>query len=1821
MVKRRTARNNARLNKSSTHGNSIDEGLASLQAAADAGRADYEERHGPEELRNLYEQIVPTPDPADIDSWIEQTRDEIASSPDNLSWDYFIEDMRNHLGVPPDVQSAEPNREPLANEADTSETNPAAPTETPAFDPNRWSLNELAIGLADNPGQLSALSAFIDEDQKTHKASGRAWSLADAMERAKAETQFGLPDLPGDALLAIRQKATSLQSQRGRQGGRHKEGESTQGQQESEKPAIDTGELFDGVRVDRMGELLYHIDTEKIRDVFNDKGEKLSWKEKQQQRLNVLVEFGMLSSEKAKELAADLSSVDAAFSQAYKEWNAYKASLNQPKEKGAVGSAEEDEAQQDDSTENTHSAVSNRQIADELADILDGKLTVDKADKVRYGMGVRALGRNGLVQNSGGQFVSPQQLEVIAANADLIRNNLAHRDGEPEPSAPEGEGSEPTPETSVEAEPQSVAGPPDSPDSPPEEPPVEPTPEVTPPSPDTIEQRPLVLSFVDETHDALAAARDAAEARLRNEIQEGGRFKRFMKSLWKGEHGFARAYYREKYKQEALEQIQQQNDVLAQETGDMDARTRAQLATIERFQSEYEESIHEAAGEKRNEVGHTTEFAQKTKQLIARYVNGEISDVAALDEERGRLLQALQDTGNEHLIGEGKVRIDNLVAIADQVKAMVDQGESLERVLEGMKIYSGEARSNVRTEAQLTKTEKVIDWLQRRKIVGGLVGPVGLGVAAAVVVGVTKVGRGSVVAATGATAVPGLAAGIFAGYREKTRMKEERALHAREMAQGKRYNEGDKRREEMEQTRYETENAAEVTATLNELLSGNEAPTREAVQDAYVTIALIEARIRKSDKDSIDFLAYSDVASVEEERRDLDVARAMAKIRLKDHLGELSEGFRTRFGIDDHKTVNQSLEQYIAEMDKLVDASVESKDKAYNKLRNRRVAQAAAVGVVGGFVAGLAAQEVVAFANPSYDGLAEHMLHGGAPSADGRQTVLESWFHGQPGEHIVPSDKYVPHTLGGHKNVLELPDNYKVIQNQNGSFGVEAPNGTRVADELRLDKRGNLTKDSLATLEAQKISVADTGHYKMLASDKPERVSVKEYLKHHKSDVTHVKRDFWYDNNTSKPRFEKNELGLSWGGEGNKGVGSNGSVRMTVAGMTSGGSYHGPEHVSWREAAKDGDLQLAVSASRGTQSDVFMVKVKPDGSIDIPTDHPARKFFTIDKNGQVHFKGAYAEVVEVRGSKGGVTHIAPLATVTGENSTKYVEEVVKHKVWMPHAKLTPPAIETVGREVEGNGVSVWTPRRPLERLAATRQRERGYDSYANGYDSEGRPIHDTVSPRLEADPGRQLELGEELHWFADELKRREGPEYVKKIKDAINSSPELRSLSSELKTITTIPVAAANESENIFKTLSLYAQQDPDQLRHNMILLNVNWLDVAKADPGKRAKIQKTLDEIERARQAFPSLSIAVVTNEYNEAKVKRTGGVIGYVASDLLNTALLALEDKVSSGELAADADVAIVRQDADMRGISRHYLQKLENSMDANPGVDIFHGTIRSDVPMQDRYPGLGIVTNFSQAMSVMNAAANRPWTVGINAVVRASSMAAVGGLGRLTHTGPGSDDVNIAWRISGARRGKPGGYPDDGSYYQSNAIPDVKDHRIVIPVAGMTVDSAADRLLPQYLMGRHFGAAWNSDASRGTSFADGPGGYRDRTADASILNKIKREKVDNGLYERIETNFSGELQHANEDVARRVLSTFFASVPNAYIITGNIGDGSAKFKFTSVGRKFIKDRIERESNGSRNAGSAYGRRKMRQLYGRQYRGGRKPVSAESPLVAPAK
>ena len=1303
--------------------------------------------------------------------------------------------------------------------------------------------------------------------------------------------------------------------------------------------------------------------------------------------------------------------------------------------------------------------------------------------------------------------------------------------------------------------------------------------------------KPLTIAVVDQTHDVEAAAKDYAEARLREESEsarEAGRIKGFLHRIWRGENGIATKYFFNKYVEEAKQRAEEEG-LTALYTDSVELRNAAMGATIARFTSEYDESIHEVAGERRQELAEDSPFGLAVKKLIENYVGGDSKDWSeeAFREAQSRIVRQLDQYGDgDDLIGEGKVRIDNIWQIAQAVKESVNHGESLDNVLQGMKIYTGESRSGVRTEAHQSKIDKTIERLQKSKI-GSLVGPETISLGAAIATGIFRVGRGSLMRAAGVTGIPGLLGGVFAGMRENKRLKEERAIHAREVAQGQEF-EDKGRRAEIEKTRYETVAAKELIGSLEEFID-KEDLSPEELQQCYESIVNAASRIYASDELQADFISYSSVTEVESERFELDVAIARAKVKLEGRLGDLPEALVADLGIDKDGTVDDAIYKSTDVLYSLMDDR-SKKDEAFKKLKRRRVAIAAATGAVTGFTIGLASQEALAFFDSGYDGLLENVLTG--EGGGDRQTLLAGIFHGEGygynTETIVSAGDYTSYDVGGSQGNINLPDNYQLTYNPDGTTNIIDPNGNVFAENISFEADGSLSQASQELLQEKGAVVEDFSAVVSSQESTVQDLSVDEYLDHHHSDLTNITRDFWYDNDTASV-FDNNELGLQWGSQVD-----DGSIRLSISNMTDYGSYHGFDSVSWSDEAQGGTLKFAVSASIDSQDRVFMVDIAPDGSIDIPSDSPAANLFSVDEYGQVEFNGAYGEVVSIQDvDTDGITHVTPLATMEGNNSVSTISttvEVLTDKN-VPKFQITPPPIESVANAtptVEGFGGPAVVLRRPLENIA--RRRPGYYNQYRNGYTEQRESQLEDISPRLRSDRNANLELGEETTRYKQWLAGTRGPEYVSQIEQGINNSKELQQAPGDVDFVVTIPVAAASESENIYNTLGLLARQDSDDIEKSLILLNVNWLDEAKSDSKKASNIRKTIAEIDRARKDFPHLRIATIEREYNRESVEKTGGVIGYVAQDLQSAALLWLQQQIENGKRSPSQDAIIQRYDADIRGMSKHAWRDIRRAFSKYPETDIFKGVTRFGADQYEKYPGFGLVTEMvanTTAISVMEGGVH---TGGANFGVRASTLAATNGVGDARmYSGAGSDDAQLGRRVAAARSGHFMRSSDRHYRNYSESIPVDVNRRVVRLVGGSTVDTDAERFIRRYRDGKWWQSVWSDESGPG-AFSDGAGGYSPRTSGGSSRQN-RPERLSAKTIKDLEINISEELSVASPEHQRRVLSLLFKNTPGAYTLE-DTDDGKVKFKFTKAGRKYIKRYLK-----------SFGRRKHDQLYGNPY------------------
>jgi hypothetical protein len=1365
----------------------------------------------------------------------------------------------------------------------------------------------------------------------------------------------------------------------------------------------------------------------------------------------------------------------------------------------------------------------------------------------------------------------------------------------------------------------------------------------------TTNPEPLKVVLVDQSKDAQDEARDLADARLDRELGEGGKIRQFLNGIWKG--NLARDFYRQRYVSQALETIQTSNNVLADSPAER--RARALESTIERFQSEHDEVIHESAGERREVQAADSVLAVGVKNIIRQAVeraqtSGRPLNVQVLQEERNRFLNEYRKQHGEDALGKGIVMADNMFDIAQTVYGVVEHGESLDHALGRLEVVTGEARNGARTEAKYTAVDKSIDWLSKKGLASFITpGALATGVAAGMAIA-RVTGHGVVGAAT-KTLLPGVAAGAWAALRENKRTKDDRSQHAREMAVGGEFAQDDKRRTEMERTRYESVAAVELITQLQEASTEErlEAGGNDALQAALDALAAAQARIQLSDSRNIDLVSYSSKEDVGEERMMLDLARREARLAVEQRL---TPEARAALNLGPTASARGLIDQRALLFSRVLiegeegQEGIDQKDAAFAKLKAKRVATAAAIGVATGVVGGLVVQETVAAFDSTRFGLIDAIRGETAVPFEGtgevHQTILEGMIRGDETIiHTDAADTYEAYPTGENGSI-EVTSDHTLETNEDGTLSLIDGNGKASVEGLVIDANGTLDQASLDKLEAAGMVVEDKSFDETIQTQTTEQVSTDQYIQNHAAETTRVTRDLWYGNDTPGV-FDQNELRVYRGGSDAAPGIVEGGYQYTVAGMTQNGSWQGGERVDWNQAASNGNLFVAISGTYDSQGNPFMIPIGPDGAVNIPADSPAGQFFA-NENNSVAFNGAYMEIVQTTGQDAeGVVHIRPLATLVGDTSVELVNDTVTTESIVHHAEYS---ITTNGYDTAQANATETAPITPIaSRRSMEALRNEGSENTpetspatpsetASGYGYEnGRISPDRLrrweserSPRLRENPDAELETLEEVDFYYEQQRQRRGEAYVQEIEANVDQSEALQAIDTDSRAIIVMPVGAAQESENIYEALSLYAQQDEDAQKKTTILLNVNWISDATNDPEKKAKIDKTLSEIQRAQADFPQLNIAQFTKVWDRDWVDgvRNKKIYGEVIKTLYDTAAFAVRRAIKEGRATPDQDLLLITNDADQKGMHRHYLQHYVAAEEQYKDSDAFIGTIRWGVETARDFPGYHVSQLFMQAM---NIAATRPTnhslapaTIGPNSAFRVSTYAAIGGCEDRDDLGVGADS-ELGRKVLAARGRLPeksgNGYGGLGTtYLTGSTVGPGSRERVIRQVIGSDIDSAPGRLLDSaYRLDNFIPHAWNEFDNGSTR--------EDDKNNPNLIIKEDARKDFAPIRQRVERQITDFINHWYPDqaVASFTLSMLFPDVPelknNAQAWTlRQQSDGSYRFAFTTDGARRFKNSLLR----SKGRFDPIANRLRRRVYGEVRPGAKiRPVAAEAPLV----
>lgn len=206
-----------------------------------------------------------------------------------------------------------------------------------------------------------------------------------------------------------------------------------------------------------------------------------------------------------------------------------------------------------------------------------------------------------------------------------------------------------------------------------------------------------------------------------------------------------------------------------------------------------------------------------------------------------------------------------------------------------------------------------------------------------------------------------------------------------------------------------------------------------------------------------------------------------------------------------------------------------------------------------------------------------------------------------------------------------------------------------------------------------------------------------------------------------------------------------------------------------------------------------------------------------------------------------------------------------------------------------------------------------------------------INPALLSNPYHKLSLSDELtRYYDDYLSGSQKVRYATLQELSENLTPP-KVDAQKLECVVAIPLAGHQECKNIYHTLEQFTKQDMDNDAFEVILyLNLPGRD-GENDGMLSAELQKTLEEIQRFRQAYPSVNVRNATTTY---RINRAP--IGKIRSDLWDLVGYDLKQR------GRENDILVISADADIIHLNRHYLSSMVAARDQT-GADMVAASLR--------------------------------------------------------------------------------------------------------------------------------------------------------------------------------------------------------------------------------------------------------------------------------------
>lgn len=1062
-------------------------------------------------------------------------------------------------------------------------------------------------------------------------------------------------------------------------------------------------------------------------------------------------------------------------------------------------------------------------------------------------------------------------------------------------------------------------------------------------------KRLLQIQLADESHGVVGEARDHAIEQVNHAAGEGrNRVTRFVKRVWQG--NIAKDYYIRREEQRGRQEIVESGNIHRLRNGDQQAHDNTAAAIITRVTEGFVRD-----GETQRDVAELTggtQLKDEIKGLVRQYAEGTITDDDALTEAKTRLLNEFGKGLHAEDRNKGLMLADNILDVARNARAALAHGIGIGRIEAALGVKHADVKMGATTELRLNAAEKATNWLYQHKA-GSLVNETTLAAAVSIPLIAGKFAARKVATTAGRFIGLGAGAAVVAGVRESYHIKQDRQIHMREMATGG----GDaiahagKKREKMEATRYGTASAQDLLADLR-IASESAGNGGADLTDAIDALTHVRTRMTLSDERKMDLIQYSDKLSVETERLDLNIRLAEARVAVQNALTNVDDATLAAHGITT-RDIGALLDERSTAVIEHIDGDVTARDAVFRKLQRKEVLKAATAAFVTSEVIGLGIQE----AKAAMDGSLQGVFEG---DGDGqRRTLLAGIFRGN-GHHageLANQHTGTPTEIGQH-SAVDVPKGYHLNQ-VDGKWELFSSSNKVVDGNVTFDPSGHLSDATKEALTQKGFAFTDAAHTVTdpnTITYADTHVSADEYINTHSKDFTTVSRELWYDNNTPNV-YDKNELGLWWGGENGTGVDAQGNYVFSVADMSPDGSFHDGLSANAQSLIHEGKMAMALSVTDGTQQHVIMVHINEQGQAIINKDSFAGKTLFANQGGQAHYVGAYAEAVQLGDTHNGVQSMRMLATVVGDKNPHAIIDRIPTTVHHSHELITttltppveaaplievPPAIPIVARRSLESPELDAIPRNPnispfyyggrslqevRDWLAAdpsrlkTRREITNEDGTKSWLEADGEPVV------------RSVERERELIRAYLERQRAESPDHyamVQRMAAAIKPMPKT--------TRVTVNVPAWMEESNLDHFLSEFTAQvdrDGNPLPPETYEINVliNRKTGTPADDSVGV-IGRFVEKFEQEHGFKPNV------NYYN-IELDPPFNNVGYARKLLTDATVLRSVDRTQQ-----DAALYIETEDADLMNVDRKTVINLINKLDASPQLDAVRG-------VQDRTP----------------------------------------------------------------------------------------------------------------------------------------------------------------------------------------------------------------------------------------------------------------------------